>query len=214
MVKFYPDPVRTGYEELLTYYPKFYRDVFEMNAILKYFGGICDRLEEGTQQAYFNYFILQADEETIAQWERVLGIRYSEDLHLTLEQRRQVVLSRLCARSHVGEPEIRTIIGAYTPNGVWVDFDKGIIYVVIQGEVFDENNLVEALLEKIPAHLRLDMKIEIRRESRMDLNINYGSIISNFLDFQPVDVQVKSVEEKKSKSGAFYRTRVKSKLIG
>lgn len=43
-------------------------------------------------------------------WEKFLDIIYEEPL--TLEQRRHVVIARLCGLGHIGEPEIRAIMTA------------------------------------------------------------------------------------------------------
>lgn len=238
-VRFYPEMRRTGFQELLSYYPRFYAEVDEMVAILKYFGDLCDFLEANTEQAYLNYFLMQADDETLSNWERVLNIRNKEGR--TLEQRRSVILGKLLCHAHIGEPEIRETIAAYTPNEVWIDFDLGIIYIVIQGNVFGEDDLIETLYEKVPAHLKIDMKIEIKRLFREDLPIGQGGAIGTFLDFEPFDVYRKDRQDLEFGMGArvpktlegapnnvnrefeesrghrnagFYQTRVKGKLVG
>lgn len=239
MVRLYPPGRRSGYQELLSYYPRYYAEVLEMQAILKYFGDLCDYLEANTEQAFLNYFVKAADEETIEHWENVLHIPYPEGK--TLEERRAVVLGKLCSRSHIGEPEIRDTIAAYTPNEVWVDFDLGIIYIVIQGNVFDETSLIETLYEKIPAHLKIDMKIEIHKQFVCDLPVGQGGAIGDFYHFTPFDLHrvdrhdipvglaarmpsdvqgIPVQERRKGRSSAesgsigFFQTRVKGKLVG
>ena len=104
-MKFYERYYKNNYEELTTWYPRFYRDVFEMVEILKASGQVLDALEDKIEQAYLNNFILTADTETISRWETLLGITYSEPL--TLPQRKRVVIARLIGYGHIGEPEIR-----------------------------------------------------------------------------------------------------------
>ena len=65
-MKFYDKYYTSNYEELITYYPRFYRDVFEMVEILKAHGRIADGMEDNIEQAYLNGFIDYADEATIA----------------------------------------------------------------------------------------------------------------------------------------------------
>lgn len=238
-VRIYPPGRRSGYEQLLAYYPVYYRNVFEMDALLKYFGDVCEFLEKNIEQAYLNYFVLEADGETIEHWENVFRIPYQEGR--TLEERRSVVLGKLCSRDHIGEPEIRDTIAAYTPNEVWVDFDLGVIYIVIQGHVFDEMSLIQTLYEKVPAHLRIDMKIEIHRSFKYDLPIGQGGAVGTFFDFDlfdmhresrqdlkismgarapkdiegvPVDVHRELEQKEETKNMGFFQTRIKGKLIG
>ena len=86
-MKFYQKYFKNCYEELLSYYPRYYRDVFEMMEILKAFGRVADGLEDAIEQAYLNYFIQEADLKTIKIWEDILGISYTEDL--TLDHQKQ-----------------------------------------------------------------------------------------------------------------------------
>ena len=45
----YPNGFPSAYEELKTFYPVFYRDVFEMDAIWRAAGGGLDEIEDGKQ---------------------------------------------------------------------------------------------------------------------------------------------------------------------
>lgn len=178
--RYWPD----CYEELITYYPRFYREVREMVAILHAHGHMADGAQDAIERTFLNAFVLEADEATIKKWEGVLGIIYTKSL--TLEQRRRVVYARLNSGSHVGEPEIRQMVGAYTDCGITVDFDSGIIYVDIDGEIFDEGNLYESLLGRIPAHLGLMMTARTIREFRQVLPLCFGGAIGQEMQGQPV----------------------------
>lgn len=183
-MKLYEKYYASNYKELITYYPRYYRDVFEMVEILKAFGRIADGLEDNIEQTYLNNFILTADAETIAVWEGLLEITYEESL--TLDQRRAVVIARLMGYGHIGEPEIRAIIAKYTEEAVAVDFGGGVIYIVINGEVFDETNLLNTLLRRIPAHLALDMKVRIERTFRQQLDVSFGGATGGYFRPEPV----------------------------
>lgn len=183
-MKFYNNTYASNYEELITYYPKYYRGVEEMEAILRYFGGICDDMEAQNEQAFLNNFILWADEATIKRWEDFLGIVY--DKPLSLEQRRRVVLGRISGNGHIGEPEIRVIVAIYTDRPITVDFKAGVIYIDIDGEIFDEGNLYDTLLGRIPAHLALKMTARTIRRFPMTLRVNFGGAIGQEILAQPV----------------------------
>lgn len=73
-MKFYEKHFENNFEELITYYPRFYRDVYEMVEILKAHGSIADGLEADIERTYLNSFIDYADEETITKLERFLMI--------------------------------------------------------------------------------------------------------------------------------------------
>ncbi len=183
-MKFYERYYKNNYEELITWYPRFYRDVFEMVEILKASGQVLDALEDKIEQAYLNNFILTADTETISRWETLLGITYSEPL--TLPQRKRVVIARLIGNGHIGEPEIREVIRNYTENTAMIDFGRGVISIMIEGTVFDERNLHKTILCRIPAHLALDMKIHIRRSFSGKVTVRYSGMTETRLLSDPV----------------------------
>lgn len=227
------------YEELITYYPRYYRDVFEMVAILKAFGRLSDGLMDNIEQTHLNNFILTADLDTIKVWEEILEITYEETL--TLDQRKSVVIARLMGYGHIGEPEIREIIAKYTENAVAVDFGGGIIYVTIDGEVFDETNLLKTLLKRIPTHLALNMEIQIERTFRQQIDVHFGGAAGAYFAPLPVsedrtsetglhvayggflapgnkgippEVNHASTGRTSGAGGVFYHTHTKSKLMG
>lgn len=158
-MKFYNNSYTSNYQELLTYYPRYYWDINEMQAILKYFGGLCDDMEAQTERVYCNNFILGADLETTASWEEALGITDTDGL--SLDQRRRVVLGRVSGSGHIGEPEIRVLVSVYTKDPVTVDFAEGLITILVGGQLFSHVNLLSTLLQRIPAHLALKMMVQI-----------------------------------------------------
>ena len=113
---------KSNYHELISHYPRYYREVFEMVEILKAQGKVVDALEDNIEQTFLDHFILTADPPTLRTWEKFLGITYEEQL--ALEQRRRVVIARLCGLGHIGEPEIRAIIGNYSDGETDVDFEN------------------------------------------------------------------------------------------
>lgn len=168
-MKFYNRYYESGYEELITYYPRFYRDVYEMREILKAHGRVTDELENNIERTFFNFFILTADLETVEVWERTFGITYDETL--TLDQRRHVILGKLGGFGHIGEPEIRAIVRQYTDKGESVDFRNGTVVVTLEELLFGRANLMETLRSRIPAHLALLLAIhfhEIIEESNVE----------------------------------------------
>ena len=87
----YPNGFPSAYEELKTFYPVFYRDVFEMDAIWRAAGGGLDEIEDGVDAVVNNNFVSLMDTDTLAQMETFLGIPLNQK-H-TLEARR-IVLHR------------------------------------------------------------------------------------------------------------------------
>ena len=61
---------RSGYEELLSYGPLFYRDLLEMDTNYRFAGKTLDVGAEGLEKLMQDQFIDTADEETISRWEK------------------------------------------------------------------------------------------------------------------------------------------------
>ena len=123
--RYYP----SCYEELITYYPRFYRDVLEMNAVLKAHGKVADGLESEIEKTYLNGFIKTADDKTLKMWETLLGIVY--ETKPELEQRRNVIIGLISNRGRIGEQEIRQAISHYTGGKTKIDFSRGVITVIV-----------------------------------------------------------------------------------
>ena len=160
-MKFYDKYYENNFEELITYYPRFYRDVFEMVEILKAHGGIADELEANIEQTYLNSFIDYADEDTIEQLEKFLNIGLNKSR--TLEERRRLVKSYFVGFGKVSASMLAEMIQSYTGASVDIKFEpfdeEGNNMLYIHFQRGDEPTLymgdINLLLsKKIPAHIQ------------------------------------------------------------
>lgn len=160
-MKFYDKYYENNFEELITYYPRFYRDVFEMVEILKAHGGIADELEANIEQTYLNSFIDYADEDTIEQLEKFLNIGLNKSR--TLEERRRLVKSYFVGFGKVSASMLAEMIQSYTGASVDIKFEpfdeEGNNMLYINFRRGDEPTLymsdINLLLgKKIPAHIQ------------------------------------------------------------
>lgn len=90
-MRLYDNAPSSAYEELKTFYPVWYREVLEMDAIWHALGMHLDGLRDGVIKAVDNCFINTANEDTIAQLENFLYITYEGKR--TIEERRALVAS-------------------------------------------------------------------------------------------------------------------------
>lgn len=177
-------PYEDNFKELCAAMPLFYLDVFEMREILKAQGRLMDDVCAAFELVIDNNFIMTADDQTIREWEEVLHI--PRDPSLTLDQRRRIVAGYTSGRGHIGEPEIREIVGQYTENAITVAFAKGVITIGIEGEIFGEDSLVDTLLRRIPAHLALKIILHIRRVFRHEIPVGYAALAGSYFLGPPV----------------------------
>lgn len=180
-------PYDNNFKELCAAMPLFYLDVREMRAILRAQGRLLDGICAGTEEIVDANFILTANEATIRQWERVFKITYKG--RPTLDQRRRVVIGYIIGFGHIGEKEIRAIIAQYTPNHVDFDFQRGNIIIFIDGEIFDEDNMLNTLLRRIPAHLCLNITVHVRRQFKLDLPLLQGGASSIHIHGDPPETR-------------------------
>ncbi len=177
-------PHQNNFQELCAAMPLYYLDILEMRAILRAQGHLLDGVCGGVENVVDFNFILTADDATIRMWEKALKITYKG--RRTLEQRKHVVIGYIIGLGHIGEQEIRGIIGQYTPNHVDFDFMRGTISILVEGEIFDEENLLETLLRRIPAHLWLKISIHIRKQYRQTTPLAQGGAVGSYFLFEPV----------------------------
>lgn len=160
-MKFYDKYYANNFEELITYYPRLYRNVFEMVEILKAYGEIADEMEANIEQTYLNCFIDYADEATIEQLEKFLSIGLSKSR--TLEERRRLVKAYFVGFGRVSATMIAEMIQSYTGaqvdirlepfdeagnNMLYIDFQRGSEPTLYMGDI----SLL--LGKKIPAHIQ------------------------------------------------------------
>lgn len=145
---------RPNYEEVVSYGPKWWTEYREMDANYRFAGWTLDLMAYFLEQTVKNQFPLQADERTIAMFERMLRIEY--DAEMTLEERRRAVAAFYSGTGHLSRSVILQLIKAYTGHDGDVYWDGDILCIV-----FDNNDTYRisiALLQKIldrrmPAHI-------------------------------------------------------------
>lgn len=158
----YPNGFPSAYEELKTFYPVFYRDVFEMDAIWRTCGGGMDEIEDGVDRVANSTYISLMDETALTQMEAFLGI--PPDSSRTLEERRKLASSYFLGVGHIGSREIKEITKAFTEGECEVSFANSEVYIHIKADISDTSpadDFFFILRKKIPAHLGVNTEIEI-----------------------------------------------------
>ncbi len=187
-MKFYEPYYANNYEELITYYPRFYRNVFEMVEILKAYGRILDDIERNIEQTYLNGFIDYADEATISKLENFLKIGQSKNR--TLEERRKLVKSYFVGSGKLSASKIYQMIAVYTDSPVicklepFDDEGNNRLYIEIQSneeETICTRDIFALLSKKIPANLVFCLADRLGIEIPVPVNVESGlRIISAF----------------------------------
>jgi|GEM_PF-2340448 len=165
-MRLYDNALPSKYEEIKTWYPVWYRDVREMDALWRAFGAHMDDMQLANIRAVNNHFIAKMDAQTVAKLEKALRITYSGPR--TLVERRNVLLALWIPNNHIGYREIIELIQVFTAGEIDVTFDSGFIRITITRNFSDPFNMYDTnmiLRSRIPAHLELcltDIMLPVR----------------------------------------------------
>ncbi len=176
------------YEEIRSFYPVWYWDVFEMDAIWRAQGYELDNVRRTIERIIDDGYIATADSDMIAQYEHFLDL--PADKTIPLEERRKIVSATLFLILHIGASEIKEIIGIFTDGPVTVTFANGKIGIIVESGEREPPSIdaCDALLRKrIPAHLALDLCVHIRQSFRETLHICYGGDVGIAIDAEPAN---------------------------
>lgn len=167
---------RSGYEELLSMYPGFYREIYEMQEILKAEGKLYDGLKSDIQQVFFDQFVDYADSETVAVYEKIIGIE--TDTNKSLDERRRVVKAFLTGSGKLSAASIKSLIGSYTQGAVQCDLDKinagdnfHTLIITAErggGDTINLSDITELIEKKIPSHIKYELSFYEDRMLRIE----------------------------------------------
>lgn len=169
-MKLFESHYKNNYEELITYYPVFYREVYEMTEILKAQGRLADNLQNSIEQVFSNQFIDSADESVISSYEKIMGI--IPDSLKPIEERRRLVKAGLIGSGKISASVISDMIKAYTGGEVKCSLEpfdsEGNNCLYINAERGNSPQIylqeIENLLnKKIPAHIEHELSLDIEQ---------------------------------------------------
>lgn len=159
-MRFYEKYFKNNYDELIRFYPRYYREVYEMVEILKANGAILDELEDNIETTFLNNFIDYADEATIQKLERFLHIALNRQR--TLSDRRRLVKAFFAGFGKISASMLKALIGSYTNaevdikfepsdeegnNTLYINFERG------KEEHIYMSDIIMLLSRKLPAHI-------------------------------------------------------------
>lgn len=166
---------RSGYEELLSYGPLFYRDLLEMDTNYRFAGKTLDVGAEGLERLMQDQFIDTADEETISRWEKWLNLL--PDSQTDLEYRRKRVKLFWNGGDKFSGSLIKSIVKNYTGCDETPSV-RMTTRLTISVQIKEENQVyisdLEALIEKMkPAHILAEVLLISTTKIKFHTNITH-----------------------------------------
>ena len=177
----FDDYYDSTYDELVTYYPTFYNEVKEMQAVLKAEGDLIDDVKSGIETVFGDCFIDSADEATIAKLETFLHIHMHGER--SLDDRRRLVKSYFVGSGKLSASLLSDIIGTYTGANSQFRFEpcdiEGNNCLYIDSERGAETNfyasdIMELLRAKLPAHIAYQFNVVYENEVQVSNEIVFG----------------------------------------
>lgn len=159
-MKFYEKYYPGSFEELITYYPRYYRDVFEMVEILKAHGRIADGIEDSIERTYLNSFIDTADGETLDKLMNFFKIRATGTQSLI--EKRGLIKMNTVGNGKISASLLKKMFAAYTDAPIDITFEpfdeEGNNRLVIDCKIPETSTFVlsdvKPIVEKkIPSHI-------------------------------------------------------------
>lgn len=157
--------LRPGYDEIVSYGPRWWTEYREMDAVYRFAGWTLDLMAHWLERIVNNQFPAYADEDTIEMFERIMDIEY--DTEMTLEERRRIVSAYYSGSGHLSRSVIKALVKAYTGQDSDVYWDD--LTLIIAFENSDNEALSLGILQKI---LRRRMPVHIAYQLRCKCTVH------------------------------------------
>lgn len=182
-----------SFEEIISHYPLFYRDVLEIRAIIEAEGRILDGAYDNINRLLDNAFIDTADIETIERFERFLRIKPKEDS--SFEERRRNVKLYFTGFGKISATTLKQMLFPFTETEAQITFAPNDEYgnnmlsiTIPRGEQTQISyvDLMDFLARRIPAHLWFEVNI---------IQTNNANLYFGFVSITLKEMDVTSAEE-------------------
>ena len=147
---------RSGYEEIASYSPRFYRSIKEMDAVFRFAGFTLDLMAEDLESTVSNQFVEYMDEESFSRYEVFLGVK--KDINKTLEERKAYVNALLVGSGKISKDKIVAIVNQFVDCACDVSLDGSELFINMTfsddpGKYMDDiRNLIR---DKVPLHIEI-----------------------------------------------------------
>lgn len=145
---------RSGYEEIASYSPRYYRRIKEMDAVFRLSGHFTDLMAADLEKTVASVFIDYMDEETFSDYEAFLLIR--KDPNKTLQERKDYVKALHIGSGKMSKDKIIAIVNQFVECDCDVALQNGELYVhmIFKDDPHKYMEDIRVLIQdKIPAHI-------------------------------------------------------------
>lgn len=147
---------RSGYEEIASYSPHYYRSITEMDAVFRLAGWLIDLMAQNMENMVAFQFLKYMEDETLTRYETFLGI--AKDPNKTLEERKAYINALLIGSGKISADKIKAMVKQFVDCECSIELSGFELYINM---IFKDNpstymgyirNLIRG---KMPAHLEI-----------------------------------------------------------
>lgn len=158
-----------AYEQISSFYPRWYLDVYEMREIIRIESLVAENMQKAIDLILDNHFIDTINEEKASELEAYLHISNISDR--TIEERRAIIKSYFLGRGKLSLSQIIAIVEALSGGNCIGSFLPGDSYGnnYIRLKITDCDiktmlvDIIATLQERIPAHLWVELEYTPKR---------------------------------------------------
>lgn len=161
---------RSGYEEIASYSPRYYRGIKEMDAVFRLAGWITDRMAGDMEDVVAFQFLKYMGSEALARYEAFLGI--AADASKTLDERKEYISAVLIGSGKISADKISALVGQFSGcacEDIALAGDMLHIKIVAHKDMglkaqCDIHNLIR---QKVPAHIGMVVTFDRMMEGKI-----------------------------------------------
>lgn len=145
----------SGYDELVSYQPKYYQNIDEMQVINRFGGYTTDKMADDLEQFVSDQFIDSCCVKMLNRFETFLGITGYEKR--SIDERRSIVKVNWIGNIKMNRTQIKALIRAYCGCDSEVHFAHEVIIVAKISEsnsTIYAGDLLDIFNKRIPSHLK------------------------------------------------------------
>jgi len=145
---------RSGYEEISSYSPNYYRHIREMDAVFRFAGWLTDMMAADMEGVVSGQFLPYMNKEALERYEAFLGIGSGEEK--TVEERKAYIMALLIGTGKLSSDKIKEIVNQFTECECDVVLRDSALYInmVFNGDPAKYMGALRDILrKKVPAHI-------------------------------------------------------------
>jgi Uncharacterized protein conserved in bacteria (DUF2313). len=147
---------RSGYEEIASYSPRYYRSIKEMDAVFRLAGWLTDIMAQDMENMVAFQFLKYMNDEALTRYEAFLGI--TKDPNKKAEERKSYINALLIGSGKLSADKIISIINQFVDCECNIELSGTELYINM---TFKDNpdkymDYIRSLIKgKVPAHIEI-----------------------------------------------------------